>query len=103
MKKAVALILFLGTAAPAAAQTPASTSTPAATEEPEIVRADLDMAKLEQALSTKRREIVSAAMGGLTADQMKTFWSVYARRWTVWNHVRTTACIAAAALLTATA
>ena len=78
MKKAVALILFLGTAAPAAAQTPASTSTPAATEEPEIVRADLDMAKLEQALSTKRREIVSAAMGGLTADQMKTFWSVYA-------------------------
>lgn len=29
------------------------------------------------------------------------FWSVYARRWTRWNHVRTAACIAAAALLAA--
>src|SRR5436190_14713248 len=77
MKKAVALILFLGAAAPAAAQTPAATSTPTAAEEPEIVRADLDMAKLESALSTKRREIVSAAMGGLSADQMKTFWGIY--------------------------
>ena len=77
MKKAVALILFLGAAAPAAAQTPAATSTPAASSEPELQKADVDMAKLEQALSTKRREIVSAAMGGLTADQMKTFWTVY--------------------------
>jgi len=27
------------------------------------------------------------------------FWAVYARRWTRWNHVRTLACAAAAALL----
>jgi hypothetical protein len=76
MKKAVALILFLGAAAPAAAQTPPASSAPAA-EEAELQKNDVDMAKLEQALSTKRREIVSAAMGGLSADQMKTFWTVY--------------------------
>ena len=78
MKKAFALILFLGAAAPAAAQTPAATSTPVAAEEPELQKAEVDMAKLEQALSNKRREIVAAAMGGLTADQMKAFWGIYA-------------------------
>jgi len=78
MKKAVALILFLGAAAPAAAQTPAATSTPAMAEEAELQKADVDMAKLEQALSNKRREIVAAAMGGLSADQMKMFWGIYA-------------------------
>ncbi|MCO1660198.1 anthrone oxygenase family protein [Pseudonocardia humida] len=31
------------------------------------------------------------------------FWSVYATRWTLWNHVRTVACTGAAALLTAAA
>jgi uncharacterized membrane protein len=35
------------------------------------------------------------------ADAPDAFWGVYARRWTVWNHVRTAACLAAAALLTA--
>ena len=78
MKKAFALILFLGAAAPAAAQTPAATSTPTTAEEAELQKADVDMAKLEQALSNKRREIVAAAMGGLSADQMKTFWGIYA-------------------------
>ena len=77
MKKAFALILFLGAAAPAAAQTPASTSTPVAAEEPELQKAEVDMAKLEQALSTKRREIIAAGMGSLTADQMKSFWGIY--------------------------
>jgi hypothetical protein len=77
MKTTLALILFLGAAAPAAAQTPAATSTPVAAEEPELQKNDVDMAKLEQALSSKRREIVSAAMGGLSADQMKTFWGIY--------------------------
>ena len=48
------------------------------TEEAELQKADVDMAKLEQALSSKRREIIAAAMGGLTADQMKTFWGIYA-------------------------
>jgi len=37
------------------------------------------------------------------ADAPDAFWSVYARRWTMWNHVRTAACLAAAALLTAAA
>ena len=78
MKKAFALILFLGAAAPAAAQTPAATSTPTTAEEAELQKADVDMAKLEQALSNKRREIVAAAMGGLSADQMKAFWGIYA-------------------------
>jgi uncharacterized membrane protein len=36
-------------------------------------------------------------------DAPDGFWSDYARRWTRWNHVRAVACIAAAALLTATA
>ncbi len=37
------------------------------------------------------------------ADAPDGFWSVYASRWTLWNHVRTVACIGAAALLTAAA
>jgi hypothetical protein len=75
MTKAV-LILFLATPAFAAEPTPAATSTPAAST-PELQKNDVDMATLEQALSTKRREIISSGMGTLTADQMKTFWTIY--------------------------
>ena len=76
MKKAVALVLFLAAPASAAEPTPAATSTPAAAA-PELQKSDLDMAKLEQALSTKRRELVGAGMGQLTADQLKAFWGIY--------------------------
>ena len=44
---------------------------------PELSKDDVDMAKLQQALSTKRRELVAAGMGGLSADQLQTFWAVY--------------------------
>lgn len=77
MTKAVALFLFLGATATAAEPTPAATSTPAAAAAPELQKSDLDMAKLEQALSTKRRELVGAGMGQLTADQLKSFWGIY--------------------------
>jgi hypothetical protein len=77
MKKAVALALFLAAPAYAADPTPAATSTPATASAPELQKNDVDMAKLEQALSTKRREIIASGMGSLTADQMKTFWTIY--------------------------
>jgi hypothetical protein len=76
MKKVLALVLF-GVAAAAVAQQPASGGAPK-TSMPEMSKNDVDMAKLQQALSTKRRELVAAAMGGLTPEQMQTFWGVYA-------------------------
>ena len=79
MKNALALILFLAAPASAAEPTPAATSTPAAATTPELQKNDIDMAKLEGALSTHRRELVAQGMGGtLTADQMKAFWDIYA-------------------------
>ncbi len=45
---------------------------------PEMQKSDVDMAKLENALSKKRRELFAAGMGGLSADQQQTFWGVYA-------------------------
>jgi hypothetical protein len=79
MKKAIALVLFLGLDASAAEPTPVNTSTPSTSTTPELQKSDIDMAKLEQALSTHRRELVASGMGGsLTADQMKTFWDIYA-------------------------
>jgi hypothetical protein len=45
---------------------------------PEMSKSDIDMAKLENALSKKRRELFAAGMGGLSADQQQTFWAVYA-------------------------
>ena len=82
MKKVLALSLLLGIAAAARAQQPASSkpasgNAPQASSMPELQPKDVDMAKLQHALSTKRRELVAAAMGGLSADQMQTFWGVY--------------------------
>jgi hypothetical protein len=83
MKKALSVLVLLGVAAVAAAQQPATGSKPAAgsaqaSSMPELSKTDVDMAKLQQALSTKRREMVAAGMAGLTAEQMQTFWGVYA-------------------------
>jgi len=82
MKKVLALSLLLGVAAAAraqqaASQKPASGGAQQASSMPELQPKDVDMAKLQHALSTKRRELVAAAMGGLSADQMQTFWAVY--------------------------
>jgi uncharacterized protein len=76
MKKILGLCLLAAVAAVAAAQQAASPASKAAM--PELSKSDVDMAKLEQALSTKRRELFAAGMGGLSADQMQTFWGVYA-------------------------
>jgi len=76
MKKVLALVLFLGIAASAAAQQPGTGSAPKAAM-PELSRSDVDMVKLEKALSTKRRELVAAGMGGLSAQHQEIFWSVY--------------------------
>ena len=77
MKKTLALFLFLGIAASAAAQQPAAGSAQKA-QMPELSKSDVDMAKLQNALSTKRRELFAAGMGGLTPQQQETFWGVYA-------------------------
>jgi hypothetical protein len=77
MKKTLALFLFLGVAAGAAAQQPASGAAQKAAM-PELSKADVDMAKLQNALTKKRRELFAAGMGGLTAQHQEIFWSVYA-------------------------
>jgi hypothetical protein len=87
MKKVLALSLLLGIAAAAlaprasaqqSAQKPASGGVAQQPSSmPELQPKDVDMAKLQHALSTKRRELVAAAMGGLSAEQMQTFWAVY--------------------------
>ncbi len=81
MKKILALSLLLGVATAATAQQPAAQKPAAggaqASGMPELSKDSVDMAKLQHALSTKRRELVASAMGGLTADQMQTFWAVY--------------------------
>jgi hypothetical protein len=81
MKKVLSVLVLLGVAAAAVAQQPATGSKPAggaqASSMPELSKDSVDMAKLQGALSTKRRELVAAAMGGLSADQMQTFWAIY--------------------------
>jgi hypothetical protein len=86
MKKVLVLSLLLGIAAAARAQQsaqqpsqqpPSGTASQPKGSMPELQPKDVDMAKLQHALSTKRRELVASAMGGLSADQMQTFWAVY--------------------------
>ena len=82
MKKVLSVLVLLGVAAAAVAQQPATGSKPAAggaqaSSMPELSKDSVDMAKLQKSLSSKRRELVAAAMGGLTADQMQTFWAIY--------------------------
>ena len=79
MRKALSLFLLLGVAAAADsfAQQPSSGQAPKSSM-PELQKSDIDMAKLENALSKQRRELFAAGMGGLTAEQQQTFWAVYA-------------------------
>lgn len=75
MRKVLSLFLLLGVAAAAAAQQPQGQAPKGSM--PELSKSDIDMAKLENALSKKRRELFAAGMGGLSADQQQTFWAVY--------------------------
>ena len=75
MRKVLSFFLALGIAAAAVAQQ--AQSAPKSSM-PEMQKSDIDMAKLENALSKKRRELFAAGMGGLSADQQQTFWGVYA-------------------------
>ena len=78
MKKVLALsLLAAGVVAAAAAQqaAPAPAQTAAA---PELHQGDIDMQKLNQALTKKRRELFATGMGALPADQQEKFWKIYA-------------------------
>jgi hypothetical protein len=81
MKKSLVLVLLLGIAASAVAQQPAAGSTQKGSAQksslPELSPSDVDMTKLQNALSTKRRELFAAGMGGLTPQQQEVFWGVY--------------------------
>ena len=74
MKKFLAIVLLVG-ASVASAQQPAQAQKAAV---PEMSKGDVDMAKLEQALTKQRREMFAAGMGGLSADKQQAFWAVYA-------------------------
>jgi hypothetical protein len=76
MKKVLGLCLFSALAAVAAAQQTAAPAQKAAM--PELSKGDVDMAKLNAALTQRRRELFAAAMGSLSAQNQETFWSVYA-------------------------
>src|SRR5262249_30657025 len=45
---------------------------------PELKQGDVDMAKLNAALTTKRRELFAQGMAGLSPEQQQTFWGIYA-------------------------
>lgn len=75
MRKVLSLFL-LGVAAAASARQ-AQSGQPQKAQMPEMSKQDVDMAKLENALSKKRRELFAAGMGGLSADQQQAFWGVY--------------------------
>ena len=74
MKKFFAIILLVG-ASVASAQQPAPAQKSA---RPEMSKGDVDMAKLEAALTQQRRELFAAGMAGLAPDKQQAFWAVYA-------------------------
>ena len=75
MKKALALSVLLGVAAAASAQQPATSAQKA--DMPELSKNDVDLTKLNQALTTKRRELYAQGMAGLSPEQQQTFWGIY--------------------------
>ena len=76
MKKALALSVLLGIGAAAAhAQQPQGQAQK--TDMPELKQGDVDMAKLNAALTTKRRELFAQGMAGLSPEQQQTFWGIY--------------------------
>ena len=79
MKKALALSVLLGVAAAASAQQPATSAQQPAqkADMPELSKSDVDLNKLNQALTTKRRELYAQGMAGLSPEQQQTFWGIY--------------------------
>jgi hypothetical protein len=79
MRKVLSLFLLVGVAAAADgfAQTSSGQAQAPKGAMPEMSKQDVDMAKLENALSKKRRELFAAGMGGLSAEQQQVFWGVY--------------------------
>jgi hypothetical protein len=78
MKKALALSVLLGIGAayaPLEAQQPQGQAQKA--DMPELKQGDVDMAKLNAALTTKRRELFAQGMAGLSPEQQQTFWGIY--------------------------
>jgi len=75
MKKALALSVLLGVAAAASAQQ--KTAQAQTGDMPELSKADVDLTKLNQALTTKRRELYAQGMAGLSPEQQQTFWGIY--------------------------
>jgi len=73
MKKALALSILLGVAAAASAQQ----KTAQQADMPELSKNDVDLTKLNQALTTKRRELYAQGMAGLSPEQQQTFWGIY--------------------------
>jgi len=78
MKKALALSVLLATAAAAQLAAQQSSQAPAQSGSmPELKQGDVDMARLNAALTTKRRELFAQGMAGLTPQQQQTFWGIY--------------------------
>src|SRR5262245_18250039 len=78
MKKVLALsLLSAGIVAAAAAQQAASAPAQSAAA-PELHQGDIDMQKLNEALTKKRRELFATGMGAHPATQQMKFWQVYA-------------------------
>ncbi len=76
MKKVLAIsLLAAGVVAAAVAQTTQAGAQKAAM--PELKQGDIDMQKLNEALTKKRRELFAAGMGGLTPQQQEVFWGIY--------------------------
>jgi hypothetical protein len=80
MKKALALSVLLGIGAAAHARLEAQQPSQGQAQKadmPELKQGDVDMAKLNAALTTKRRELFAQGMAGLSPEQQQTFWAIY--------------------------
>jgi hypothetical protein len=77
MKKALVLALLLATAAAYGAAQQSSQGQVQQVDLPELKQGDIDMARLNAALTTKRRELFAQGMAGLSPEQQQTFWSIY--------------------------
>ena len=82
MKKTLVLSLSLGVAAAAVAATAsARQSQPAPAAKPAMSPAAqeaINVARFKEATSEARRKLFAAGMSNLTAQQLETFWAVYA-------------------------
>jgi len=85
MKKALVLLvlpLAIGTAAARPGTTASQSSSPEATapqpSSTEVASSYSDLERFKIALTDERRKLFAAAMSKLTAQQLETFWSVYA-------------------------